>query len=82
MSPRNIPRFELRRLFGLPLLSEGEGAGAPAPLESELLFDLTGENPENRLSARYGAGEVRDRLGASGLLAGLSELAAGQRLAA
>jgi hypothetical protein len=68
-----IRRFELRRLFGLPLLSAGEGPDAPAPLENELLFDLTGENPENRLFGRYGAGEVRDRLGASGLLAGLSE---------
>jgi len=68
-----IPRFDLRRLFGLPLLSAGEDPGAPAPRESELLFDLTGENPENRLFARYGAGELRDRLGASGLLAGLSE---------
>ena len=68
-----IPRFELRRLFGLPLLSAGKGPGAPAPLENELLYDLTGENPENRLFGRYGTGEVRDRLGASGLLAGLSE---------
>jgi hypothetical protein len=68
-----IRRFELRRLFGLPLLSAGKGPGAPAPLENELLFDLTGENPENRLFGRYGTGEVRDRLGASGLLAGLSE---------
>ena len=66
-------RFELRRLFGLPLLSAGKGPGAPAPLENELLYDLTGENPENRLFGRYGTGEVRDRLGASGLLAGLSE---------
>ena len=74
MSPATmIRRFELRRLFGLPLLSAGEEPGAPAPLENELLFDLTGENPENRLFARYGAGELRDRLGASGLLAGLSE---------
>lgn len=74
MSPAAmIPRFELRRLFGLPLLSEGKETGAPAPLESELLFDLTGENPENRLFGRYDPGELRDRLGASGLLAGLSE---------
>jgi hypothetical protein len=73
MPARNILRFELRRLFGLPLLSAGKGPGAPAPLENELLFDLTGENPENRLFGKYGTGEVRDRLGASGLLAGLSE---------
>ena len=75
MPTRNILRFELRRLFGLPLLSAGEAPGAPAPLEleNELLFDLTGENPENRLFGRYGPGELRERLDASGLLAGLSE---------
>jgi len=73
MPARNILRFELRRLFGLPLLSAGEGPGAPAHLENEVLFDLTGENPENRLFGRYGPGELWDRLGASGLLAGLSE---------
>ncbi|HEY6096512.1 MAG TPA: hypothetical protein VIU83_00550 [Candidatus Deferrimicrobium sp.] len=68
-----IRRFELRRLFGLPLLSPEEIPGTPSPLENELLFDLTGENPENRLFGRYGPGEIRDLLGASGLLAGLSE---------
>jgi hypothetical protein len=68
-----IPRFELRRLFGLPLLSAGEGAGASSPLESELLFDLTGENPENRLFGRYDPAELRERIGAAGLLSGLSE---------
>ena len=73
MPTRNIPRFDLRRLFGLPLLSAGEGEGTPAPLDSELLFDLTGENPENRLFGRYGPVELRDRLVASELLAGLSE---------
>ncbi len=73
MPPKHIPRFELRRLVGFPLLSAGEGAGAPAPLESELLFDLTGENPENRLFGRYDTGELRARLGAAGLLTGLSE---------
>jgi hypothetical protein len=69
-----IPWFEqLRRWFGFPILSAEEGPGAPAPLESELLFDLTGENPENRLFGRYGPEELRELLGASGLLAGLSE---------
>ena len=68
-----IPRFELRRLFRLPLLSAGKEAGAPAPQESELLFDLTGENPENRLFARYDPEGLRERLAASGLLAGLAE---------
>ena len=74
MSPATmIPRFELRRLFGLPLLSAGKGAGAPETRESELTFDLTGENPENLLFGRFGPGELRERLDASGLLAGLSE---------
>jgi len=68
-----IPRFELRRLFRFPLLSAGEGGDATAPRESELLFDLTGENPENRLFGRYDPGELRERLEAAGLLAGLSE---------
>ncbi|MDA8121119.1 MAG: hypothetical protein M0Z38_00970, partial [Deltaproteobacteria bacterium] len=68
-----IPRFELRRLFRFPLLTAGEGGGPSAPRESELLFDLTGENPENRLFGRYDPGELRERIAASGLLAGLSE---------
>jgi hypothetical protein len=68
-----IPRFDLRRLFGLPLLSAEEGQVAPAPLENEVLFDLTGENPENRLFGRYDTVELRSLLDASGLLAGLSE---------
>ncbi|MBE0606280.1 MAG: hypothetical protein IH610_08355 [Deltaproteobacteria bacterium] len=73
MPTKNISRFDLRRLFGLPLLSADEVPGGPAPLDSEVLFDLTGENPENRLFGRYGPAELRDRLVASGLLAGLSE---------
>jgi hypothetical protein len=68
-----LPRFELRRLFRFPLLSAGKGGGASPPRESELLFDLTGENPENRLFGRYDPGELRERLAASGLLVGLSE---------
>src|SRR5512141_3474719 len=74
MSPATmIPRFELRRLFGLPLLSDGRGGDSTPPLESELTFDLTGENPENRLFGRFGPEEIRKRLDASGMLAGLSE---------
>jgi hypothetical protein len=73
MPTTSIPRFELRRLFRFPLLSAGKEGGASPPRESELLFDLTGENPENRLFGRYDAGELWERLDASGLLAGLSE---------
>lgn len=67
------PRFELRRLFRFPLLSAGEGGTPSAPRESELLFDLTGENPENRLFGRYDPGELRLLLDTSGLLSGLAE---------
>lgn len=73
MPTTSIPRFELRRLFRFPLLSAGKEGGDSPPRESELLFDLTGENPENRLFGRYDAGELWARLDASGLLAGLSE---------
>lgn len=73
MAERRSQRFDLRRLLRLPLLSAGEG-GSPAPArESELLFELTGQNPENRLFGRLDAGEVRDRLSASGLLRGLAD---------
>jgi hypothetical protein len=73
MPARNILRFELRRLFGLPLLSAEEEPDSHVPMDHEVLFDLTGENPENRLFGRYGPGELWERLGTSGLLAGLSE---------
>jgi hypothetical protein len=67
-------RFDLRRLFHLPLLSSSseEGRGAAPPRESELLFELAGENPENRLFGRFDAAEVRDRLSAAGLLEGMA----------
>jgi len=73
MPSTGIPRFELRRLFRFPLLSAGKSGGASPPRESEILFDLTGENPENRLFGRFDPGELRERLDAAGLLAGLSE---------
>ena len=72
MTTKN-PRFELRRLFRFPLLSSDEGAGPTAPRESELLFDLTGENPENKLFGRFDPGELRGYLDASGILRGLSD---------
>ena len=73
MAEQRIQRFDLRRLFRLPLLSAEEGSGSPAPRESEVLFELTGENPENRLFGRFDAAEVRDRLAAAGLLKGLAD---------
>jgi hypothetical protein len=65
-------RFDLRRLFRLPLLSAEEGRGAVPPRESEVLFELAGENPENRLFGRFDAGDVRQRLAAAGLISGLA----------
>ena len=72
MTERKNPRFGLRRLFRLPLLAEEGGRGDDYPRESEVTFELAGENPENRLFGRYEAAEVRERLDASGLLAGLA----------
>src|SRR5512139_3354434 len=65
-------RFDLRRLFRLPLLSAEEGRGSAPPRESEVLYELTGENPENRLFGRFDDAEVRDRLSSAGLLRGLA----------
>ena len=66
-------RFDLRRLLRFPLLSAGEG-GDPAPTrDSEVLFELVGENPENRLFGRFDAAEIRERLAAAGLLSGMAE---------
>lgn len=67
-------RFDLRRLLRFSLLSAGERPEAASATESEVLFDLTGENPGNRLFGRYDAGEVRTFLERSGLLPGLARL--------
>jgi hypothetical protein len=72
VTERKNPRFTLRRLFRLPLLSEEGGRGDVSPRESEVTFELSGENPENRLFGRFEAAEVRERLDAAGLLSGLA----------
>jgi hypothetical protein len=72
VTDRKNPRFTLRRLFRFPLLAEEEEGGVASPRESEVAFELAGENPENRLFGRFDAAEVRERLAASGLLAGLA----------
>jgi len=52
----------------------GGGGGDPAPTrDSEVLFELVGENPENRLFGRFDAAEIRERLAAAGLLSGMAE---------
>lgn len=61
----------LRRLASFPLLS-ARGSRLAAPSEAELLYELTGENPENRLFGRFTEGDVRDLLGRSGVLEGLA----------
>lgn len=67
-------RFDLRRLLAFPSLRAiGELAGA-GPSEGELLFELSGQNPENRLFGRFDAEEVRSRLGRAGILPGLARL--------
>lgn len=70
---RNRPsRHPLRRLLSFPVLREGRPGLAGAPSESELLFELAGENPRNLLFGRYDADEIRARLAAAGILAKLS----------
>jgi len=72
MTDPKIFRFELRRLFRLPLLSAGKGRRPDSTRESEILFELAGENPENRLFGRFDAAEVREHLAAAGILSGLA----------
>jgi len=72
MTERKPLRFDLRRMFRFPLLSAGEGRDPAPPLESEVLFELAGENPENRLFGRFDAAGIRERLAAAGLLAGMA----------
>jgi hypothetical protein len=62
----------LRRLLSFPLLQDGrKRKGAPAS-EEELLFELTGLNPENRLFGRFRPEEIRERIRDAGILAGLA----------
>ena len=72
MTEAKARRFDLRRLFRLPLLSAERQSEGDGPRESEVVFELAGENPENRLFGRFDAAEVRERIAASGLLAGLA----------
>jgi len=67
-SPRTNP---LRRLLSLPDLRASRTRGTVSPSESEVLFELEGRNPENRLFGRYGPDDVMTRLGRSGILEGL-----------
>ncbi len=74
MPDRNTLRDNLRRLLRFSLLSE-EPAPATAPAtESEVLFELTGENPENLLFGRYDTAQVREIARKAGLCRGLERL--------
>lgn len=67
-SPRANP---LRRLLAFPHLRAPRNRGTLSPSESEVLFELEGRNPGNRLFGRYGPGDVMARLDRSGILEGL-----------
>jgi len=72
MSRKRTTRLSpLRRLLSFPLLQAGRKKGAPAS-EEELLFELTGLNPENLLFGRFRPEEVRERIRDAGVLAGLA----------
>lgn len=73
MSRKRTTRLSpLRRLLSFPLLQAGrKRKGAPAS-EEELLFELAGINPENRLFGRFQPEEVRERVRDAGILEGLA----------
>ncbi len=64
--------FGLRRLLSFPRFLTREGSATIAPSEGELLFQLTGGNPENRLFGRFDGEWVRAHLEKSGILQGLA----------
>jgi hypothetical protein len=72
MSHKTPGGFGLRRLLSFPRFLTREGGAASAPSEGELLFELTGGNPENRLFGRFGEDWARSQLDRSGMLQGLA----------
>ena len=74
MPDRNTMRYNLRRLLRFSLLSEDADPAPPQATESEVLFDLTGENPGNRLFGRYDVDQVREIARKAGLYGGLERL--------
>ncbi len=61
----------LRRLLAFPHLRASRIRGNLSPSESEILFELEGRNPENRLFGQFGPGDVMTRLDRSGIIDGL-----------
>ena len=72
MSRKTNVGLGLRRLLSFPRFLTREGGAAAAPSEGELLFELTGGNPENRLFGRFDEDWVRGHLDQSGVFAGLA----------
>ncbi|HEY5995971.1 MAG TPA: hypothetical protein VIU29_03080, partial [Candidatus Deferrimicrobiaceae bacterium] len=62
----------LRRLLSFPRFLARDAARGASVGEGELLFELTGGNPENRLFGRFGEDWVRNQLDRSGMMAGLA----------
>jgi hypothetical protein len=73
MDRKQSLRFGLRRLLAFPLLRAAGTPASPSPSESELLYELAGENPGNLLFGRFDAAEVRNRLSLAGVLEGLAQ---------
>ncbi len=74
MNERKTSRFDIRRLLRHPQPPTGDRPEPAPATESEVLFDLTGENPGNLLFGRYDHDEVRTFLDRSGLLGGLARI--------
>jgi hypothetical protein len=72
MSDKKSGGLGLRRLLSFPRFLAGEAGRAAATSEGELLFELTGGNPENRLFGRFGEDWIRNLLEKSGMTAGLA----------
>ncbi len=66
-------RHALGRLLSLPGPRGPRRPQSIAPSESEVLFELEGRNPENRLFGRFGPDDVAARLEQAGILQGLRD---------
>ena len=74
MPDRNTLRYNLRRFLRFSLLSAEDAPPPAETIESDVLFELTKENPGNRLFGRYDNPTVRAIVEKAGLLRGLGRL--------
>jgi len=74
MPDRNSLRDNLRRLLRFSLLSAEDASPPAETIENDVLFELTKENPGNRLFGRYDTPKVRAIMEKAGLLRGLGRL--------